>query len=116
MRMEVDYKKKVIKLSPERGKMFCDFCYSPEVKWAHEAKDFKFPGPLYVKSIGPWAACSACHSLIENNRRAELLDRSVEAHRKLYPEDEVNISFIRGIMNISHAAFWQNRTGKYEKL
>ena len=116
MRMEIDYENKVFKLSPKAGEIVCDFCCSREIKWVHEANDCKFPGPLYVKSIGAWAACSTCHSLIQNNQRTDLLDRSVEAYRKLHPEDKVNIVLITRIMNNSHAAFWQNRTGKYEKL
>ena len=116
MRIEMDYEKKVVKLCPERGELICDFCSSQEVKWAHEANDFKFPSPLNMKSIGAWAACSACHSLIENNQRTELLDRSVETYRKLYPDDKANIFPIRIIINKGHAAYWQNRTGKYETL
>lgn len=114
--MEVNYEKKVIRLKPKREEIVCDFCCSHEAEWIHEANDCKFPGPLHVKSIGAWAACNACHSLIENSQHKELLNRSLEVYKRIYPDDEGHISIMRRIMNMSHETFWKNRTGKYEKF
>jgi hypothetical protein len=78
-----------------------------------------------LSNMGHWASemiCDRCNKLIEGGVEIDLeppsglLDRSVETYRKLYPDDKANTFPIRIIINKGHAAFWQNRTGKYETL
>ena len=55
----------------------CDFCSDPHPQYSEIVPDFEFfPGQ---NSVGGWASCEKCHLLIEQNRRADLLRRSLKA-------------------------------------
>lgn len=54
----------------------CDFCSSPNIKWAYPCRDFTIPENL-AGSHGSFAACDECKALVESDNREALLNRSV---------------------------------------
>ncbi|PWT91998.1 MAG: hypothetical protein C5B54_04270 [Acidobacteria bacterium] len=65
----------------------CDFCSDPTPNHTILVPDFKMPG-IQVRdqhvdtgttSTGGWAACEACYLLIQQNRRADLLRRTIDS-------------------------------------
>lgn len=65
--------------------MKCDFCSSPAVRWSYPARDVNMgvvlggSMPVLHNSRGDWAACDACHDLIEAGDYKSLLNRSIAA-------------------------------------
>lgn len=57
----------------------CDFCSGNPVTWSYPAKNFlAYVTDLIVgESVGAWAACEACHLLIEARDRAGLTARAM---------------------------------------
>lgn len=129
------------------GEEVCDFCNallrdSPQV-WTHFTVPHEFgrvlaPEPMlpddaiittpmpegvgsvtthYMDEDGEWAACMACHSLIEADSRDALLERSVKgAMRALIreygpiPTDAQKI--LRSGINATHRSFFAHRTDR----
>ena len=101
----------------------CDFCSDSNVKWAFPASDC---GVIIVSddnilcnmSEGGWASCDACHDLILAEKREELLNRSIEAFKRLHghevPENEHR--FIKPMVKTIHNSFWENMTGKCHQV
>jgi hypothetical protein len=87
------------------GPPICDFCSLSEVAWAYPAVDFVIPGAQWG-SRGHWAACEACHDLIEANDREGLVMRSVDRFMEIYPEENVPRSFIEHGIRVLHDGFF----------
>jgi hypothetical protein len=68
-----------IEMHAAPGEEKCDFCSSREVAWSYPAADFDFPMAGWG-SIGAWAACDLCSTLIEAGDWTGLLDRSIESY------------------------------------
>lgn len=77
----------------------CDFCSARPVLWDVKAEDFEFDGQT---SVGGWAACEECGQHIAANRRQGLLDRSLDAHRRLADSD---------YLREWHRRFWSHYKG-----
>lgn len=58
-------------------RLICDFCNSPEVRWAYPTADFTMPmaGDQDWGSHGGWAACVHCAALIERGAQEHLAAR-----------------------------------------
>lgn len=62
-------------------KLVCDFCSGEPVRWSYPARDFQRRMALdgsavQANSHGAWAACDACHALIQASDREALHERS----------------------------------------
>lgn len=96
--------------------MQCDFCSSPDVRYAYPADDFiartiEYNGmPIVAGSSGGWAACLPCHQLIGNNDREGLLKHSVDNFYVVYGTDIPREVITRTIREIQ-AGFFASRTG-----
>lgn len=76
-----------IVLGPDRPEeVVCDFCIVPlnrETVWTYPCESFRpsgyqIPGRLIQTSVTDWAACEACHALIEQQAWDALAKRSVD--------------------------------------
>lgn len=97
----------------------CDFCSSPDVKWAFPARDFIRTAPLTEKALmtagmrGGWAACPACHALILRGARDRLAHRSAKRYKRLHPDAaSVPLGRIEKHIRGLHDDFWANRQGE----
>lgn len=88
-------------------KIICDFCSEPHPAWGYPAKDFVGyeVGGLVGESVGGWAACNACHDLIEAGDRAALARRTLAALPT--PADEEVWDFVGDL----HRKFFEHRCG-----
>lgn len=97
------------------GELFqCDFCSSEKVRWRYPAHDVvsltvDTPlGQLPLGSTGHWAACHACHDLIEQGHWAQLLERSVREapdYMKLIPPADLRWTLLAIIQSFQLAKF-----------
>ncbi len=55
----------------------CDFCSAPAPQHTFDVADFDMPGMPGLESTGGWAACDDCAKLVANDRRKDLLDRTL---------------------------------------
>jgi hypothetical protein len=91
----------------------CDFCSSPNVTWVYPARTFAayiFEG-IVGESVGDWAACPICHSLIESGRQTELAERSLVTLLERQPEMKSAERELRTHIRSFHTMFFQNRVG-----
>lgn len=88
----------------------CDFCSSPDVRWAYPAKSFTMDGDgkRLLGSDGGWAACDACAALIEDGNRTGLLDKSVGTFDSRHV---IGVAATRELIGSLHAQFYLNRNG-----
>jgi len=56
----------------------CDFCSAPAPAWEYPARPFTLDG---WASADSWAACEACHVLVEGAAWDELADRALNSGR-----------------------------------
>jgi len=101
------------------GEPKCDFCSDPEPRWIYPARSFEgMPGAIYEAG---WAACEACHRLIEKLDFEALAERSwsalrlegrpeVEALLRVFKPETLARIRIRGL----HRLFETNRLGPAE--
>lgn len=89
----------------------CDFCSSMVVKHAYPARDFSLAMPPSTGwgSMGWWAACPACHRMIERGDRVGLSMRS--AHRQARKLGGVSVKALYPQIRRLHDTFWANRQG-----
>jgi hypothetical protein len=102
------------------GKPVCDFCRAPDVKWTYPAKPFTLgvgsDADGLIAAIGSdewWAACDACHALIERGDKDEVARRAIRTSERegaLSRDPKMRGVVIHGIVMI-HSAFYENRTG-----
>jgi hypothetical protein len=67
-------------------------------RWAKE-RDLCFSSVPGIRSIGSWAACEACHGLIEQGQIEALTQRAVETvrqkgHRLEHALDDIRLTFL----------------------
>ncbi len=92
----------------------CDFCSSQPVAWRYPAETFVmgvFKKQVH-QSIKDWAACEACHGLIEVGNRVALLARSVACYQSKYGYEPQAEEMIR----LAHDGFFEHRTGQGKKI
>jgi hypothetical protein len=87
--------------------IICDFCSSTEVEWTYPAHDIVVP-EIKSRSVGAWAACGPCHTLIEADARDTLSWRAAKAMARAH---KVNASDVIGWLRQMHAAFFRARKG-----
>jgi hypothetical protein len=87
----------------------CDFCVDPRetVRWRYPARDFRLPaldpGPIAgIGSRGDWAACEACHALIDTYQWTALASRSAASYAVKY---ETPAADILPMIRVLHALF-----------
>jgi hypothetical protein len=91
----------------------CDFCSEPAVTWRYPARNFVayVVGNVGGESVGDWAACECCHSLIEAGSSQALTRRAVERLVVKHPE----LSAVEGELIVAmrdlHRSFVENRLG-----
>lgn len=90
----------------------CDFCGSPDVQWAYPARDFvMLTAPEIPKdwgSKGAWAACPACHALIQRGLRDKLATRCAKRMARRHGTSVRSVlSDVRRLQD----AFWSSREG-----
>lgn len=91
----------------------CDFCSVPSVAWAYPCRDFLVgdvgvPGVPDQGSNGAWAACPACHALIERGDRSRLAMRSA---KRLAKKHGLSLKLVLRAVRQSQDAFWAHREG-----
>ena len=66
----------------------CDFCSAPCPSWRYPARSFIAyrASNLAGESVGGWAACDACHKLVEADDRYSLAQRSLDELILKHPE------------------------------
>lgn len=113
------------------GEGWCDFCNAKAPQWDYPCESFlsdagtvRKDGKTYTQAlnnIGTWAACDACHELIEAGKFTELLDRMCAQSGD--PDDPLLIDvrtpgaqvFVRTFMKRQLDGFMKNRTGPATK-
>lgn len=91
----------------------CDFCSDPSVGWRYPARTFL----AYIiegiagQSVGDWAACVACHDLIEKDDRSGLAAHSIESLIDVHPEMRSVRDDLLREMAVLHRTFFESRTG-----
>ena len=104
----------------DRDQPYCDVCGEPGPAWLYPCDSFALPQIGY-ESVTDWAACDACHDLIEADdteglyrRRAERREPGIEqelADRS--PEDRARIERTRELfIRTMQAAFLAHRWGR----
>ncbi len=90
--------------------IICDFCSSTPVTHSYPARDIVIPDTRSI-SRGAWAACEACHDLIEAGDRAGLAVRCADTFE--LPEGFPPLSFEERISAATciHGQFYKARTG-----
>lgn len=84
----------------------CDFCSAIPVKWDYPCRDFNKDGMTRAGQRESWAACDACHRLIQAGDREQLARRGVTRLHRLFPDRlPLRLPGIR----VAHARFWANR-------
>lgn len=82
----------------------CEFCNEPAT-FTERTKPFKLLDGSWSTN-GKWPTCNVCHSMIENNERAALLARTINANEKwvLLPRINVQEAF-----RLMLDGFWENK-------
>ena len=91
----------------------CDFCSARPVKWDYPCRDFSQEGVaptgqryVFNRRSESWAACDACHRLIQAGDREQLARRSVTRLHRLFPDRlQLRLPGVRAV----HDTFWANR-------
>lgn len=87
----------------------CDFCSEPYPRYSHVCKTFTvdgLPGATEYGSIEDWAACEACHELIQQQAWSALAMRSVQ-----HAPPELR-ELVQNSVRSLHDGFRANRTGE----
>lgn len=100
--------------------LICDFCSSTKIKWRLLATTDSITTDvdgLKVEhiSVGDWAACDDCMSLILENDKDGLAERSYRQFVEKYgPVPKWVAKEMRAGLKEIQALFWRNYTGLYE--
>jgi hypothetical protein len=90
----------------------CDFCSVPVVAWAYPCRDFQMgpsiPGIADHGSSGAWAACPACHGLIERGGRDKLAARSA---KRMVRKHGIPFRLALQAVRENQDGFWAHREG-----
>jgi hypothetical protein len=91
--------------------MRCDYCSDPNPTWRYPARSFQTSGGM---SITDWAACDACHALIEDTNLRGLACRTLRLMIHAHPElRDFGEELYEEIATLQQQ-FFQNRTGAAE--
>jgi hypothetical protein len=91
----------------------CDFCSEEPITWSYPAQSFiaYVLGEVGGESVGDWACCDLCHSLIEANDTDGLARRAIETLTGRHPEMNLVRDELLLQMKILHQSFFKNRLG-----
>jgi len=91
----------------------CDFCSNPQVGWRYPAQSFLayIVGGIAGQSVGDWAACAACHDLIEKDNRSGLAAHSIDSLIAVHPEMQCVREDLLREMAVLHHTFFDSRMG-----
>lgn len=94
----------------------CDFCSSPDnVVWTYPCHDFVvatlLPGLPDERKVGAWAACGACHDLIEAGAWDAVAERAIESHQKTERLPAKAVRMLQRLLLSLHQQFRDNRAG-----
>ena len=91
----------------------CDFCSEPAVTWRYPAGSFVayVVGNIGGESVGDWAACERCHSLIEAENLQALARRAAEKLVGKHPEMKPVEDEVLAAMTTLHESFFAHRLG-----
>ena len=91
----------------------CDFCSEPNVVWQYPARTFVAyaVAGIVSQSVGDWAACTACHALIEKGDRAGLLDRPLRRLLEKHPDMQPDEADVRRDLEAIHRLFFEHQIG-----
>lgn len=82
----------------------CDFCGDQNPCWDYDCAQFDLED---FGSIGGWAACDGCSTLIEAEDYEGLLERSLDN-----PLGRTDPEYWRARIGPIHQGFWGNRIGE----
>ena len=91
----------------------CDFCSAPFPSWRYPARSFIAyrAANLAGESVGDWAACDACHKLIEADDHEHLAQRSLDELILKYPEARSAAEILFDELADLHRQFFEHRCG-----
>ena len=91
----------------------CDFCSAPCPSWRYPARSFIAyrASNLAGESVGDWAACHACHKLIEADDRYSLAQRSLDELILKHPEAGAAAEILFQDLAELHRQFFEHRCG-----
>jgi hypothetical protein len=91
----------------------CDFCSAPCPSWRYPARSFIAyrASNLAGESVGDWAACDACHKLIEADDRDRLAQRSLDELISKHPEARPAAEILFQDLADLHWQFFEHRCG-----
>lgn len=97
-------------------RIICDFCSSPDVVYRYPCYDDSIiiegnGVALGLGSIGDWASCEACSSLIDTDNREGLVNRSIVTYTDI-SDGRLTSYDITDMMQVIHAMFWRRRHGQ----
>lgn len=99
--------------------MQCDFCSEPNPAWKYPAMsfvDFEMCG-IASESVGDWAACDACHELIESGDMDGLANRSIALMVCSAPPELTEAApQLRAMLIELHRKFSDARVGPVEPI
>lgn len=104
----------------------CDFCSGQHPVWRYPVTDFdvkygqhvshpeRFGVPYMSTSIGDWAACERCHTLIETDNYRELCERAVRngLGKDMHSMAAAKLFTIRKSIKGLHQRFREHRVGE----
>ncbi|MBY0502737.1 MAG: hypothetical protein K2X03_02425 [Bryobacteraceae bacterium] len=96
----------------------CDFCSAPHPSWRYPALTFvAYCAPdVAGESVGDWAACEICHTLIETNDHAGLAQRSLDELIVKYPEASQASRVLLESLSDLHQEFFVHRRGPAQPI
>ena len=91
----------------------CDFCSVPCPSWRYPARSFIAyrASNLAGESVGDWAACDACHKLIEADDFYSLAHRSLDELILKHPEARAAAEILFQDLAELHRQFFEHRCG-----
>lgn len=96
----------------------CDFCGDTlgEIEpYSYPCKPFMYgiivSGMPDGGSKGDWAACMACHELIEADDQEGLIERSLEVEHRIYPDRRPERHISYALVKQIQKGFFANRDG-----
>lgn len=97
----------------DNANLQCDFCSAPRPTWRYPARSFVAyrASNLAGESVGDWAACHACHGLIEADDRRRLAQRSLDELILKHPEAKAAADLLLHNLNELHRQFFEHRHG-----
>jgi hypothetical protein len=93
--------------------LICDFCSGRDPAWRYPALTFlAYCTPnIAGESVGDWAACDACHALIEAEDRMGLAERSLNELMLKHPETRPAAIVLYHELADLHEQFFVHRRG-----